>query len=202
MPQRFMPTSSSTRPPELDAGLARSARGQVDLFDGIETQGDGRVCRERGEAAELLQVDNLIADQDIADTAAHQRFGLAYLLAALAHRARGDLLSATVAAFVGLGGGRAHAADLANAAMPEMRSNASRSTISAGVSISSIGAPILTGISFICVFRCSCCVRIPCSSLAKRAEPGRSYSSDLSMSTAQIVLPACDANRSSGGGKR
>ena len=46
-----------------------------------------RVVRERGQPASLRVADDLVADQDVAHAAAHQRLGLADLLAALADRA-------------------------------------------------------------------------------------------------------------------
>ena len=78
---------------DFDTELGRRARRGVDLLGRVETQRYSRIGRERRQAAQLLRIHHLVADQHVADAAAHQRLGLADFLAALADGAGGDLLS-------------------------------------------------------------------------------------------------------------
>ena len=59
----------------------------------VETERDRRIrAPARPSGASFAHADHLVADQNVAHAAAHQRFGLADLLAALADGAGGDLL--------------------------------------------------------------------------------------------------------------
>jgi hypothetical protein len=76
---------------QLDTGLAGGTWRGVNGSRGIETQGDGRVLRQRSEPVQLVRVDDFVGDQDIANAATYERFGLADLLAALPHCTCRDL---------------------------------------------------------------------------------------------------------------
>ena len=137
---------------QLDAEILRDARGRIDLLGRVEAQRDRRILRERGKTAQLAITDNLIAHQDVLHAAAHQRFGLADLLHALADRAvRRSAAARSPADLCVLACGRTRTpVERANSAIFAMlRSSASRSTTSAGVSMSATGAPISAGGGFI-----------------------------------------------------
>ena len=87
-------------PADFDTKLGRRTRRGVDLLGRVETQRYGCLGRQRGQAAQLLRIDHLVADENIAHATAHERLGLTDLLAALAHGTRGDLLECNRRAFV------------------------------------------------------------------------------------------------------
>jgi hypothetical protein len=87
---------------ERNAKLGRGARCGIDLFARIEAERDSRIPGQRCQPAKLPHVDNFVADQNVAHTAAHQCFGLSDFLATLTDGAGGDLLQRDGRAFVRL----------------------------------------------------------------------------------------------------
>ena len=104
-PHRCMPTSISTRPSQRHARLDGGPRCRIDLRMRIEAQADRGFVRERCEPAQLACAHDLVAHQHVAHASAHERLGLADLLAALADGTRGDLQQRDVGALVRLGVG-------------------------------------------------------------------------------------------------
>ena len=88
--------------PELDAVVARHPRGGVDLLGIIEAQRDLRVLGEPRQASQLRRADDLVADEDVADAGARERFGFRDLLHALADGAERNLPFRDLRAFVSL----------------------------------------------------------------------------------------------------
>ena len=88
--------------PELDAVVARHPRGGVDLLGIIEAQRDLGVLGEPRQASQLRRADDLVADEDVADAGARERFRFRDLLHALADGAERDLPFRDLRAFVGL----------------------------------------------------------------------------------------------------
>ncbi len=89
---------------EGDAVLDRRRREVVDVAEVVDADQHPRPGGERGEALDLLRRDHLVGDQHVADAGAHQRLGLADLLAAdAAGAAPLDLQDRDVGRLVGLG---------------------------------------------------------------------------------------------------
>jgi ABC-type histidine transport system ATPase subunit len=146
-PQRSMPTSISTRAPSSTPKVLRDARGRVDLFGRVETQRDRRILRERCETAQLAITDNLIAHQDVLHAAAHQRFASPTFCTHWPTAPWAICRSAIAADLCVLACGRTRTpvARENSAILAMLRSSASRSTTSAGVSMSADGEPDLGG---------------------------------------------------------
>ena len=70
---------------------SRHAGCRVDLLGGIEAQRDRRILGERCQPLQLALANHLVAHQDVLHATAHERFGFADLLHALADRAVSDL---------------------------------------------------------------------------------------------------------------